>query len=111
VKEKLGGQLKRRGYSSSAPADVLRIEADGIISIVDQLDDNFIQAVQNCWLECRGKVVVTGMGKSGLTAAKLPQPWLAPVRHLFFFTLATACTAISALVMKGRCDPGGLQQR
>jgi arabinose-5-phosphate isomerase len=51
-------------------ADVLRIEADGILSMIDRLDENFVRAVQ-VLRECRGKVVVTGLGKSGLICRKI----------------------------------------
>ncbi len=49
---------------------VLEVEADAIRGLVDRLDARFERAVQ--LLEaCRGRVVVTGMGKSGLVAKKL----------------------------------------
>ena len=51
-------------------ADVLRAESDGILSIIDRLDDNFVRAVQ-LMKECAGKVVVTGLGKSGLICRKI----------------------------------------
>ena len=46
-------------------ADVLRIEANGIASIIERLDANFVRAVE-VLANCSGKVVVTSMGKSGL---------------------------------------------
>ena len=51
-------------------ADVLRIESDGILSIIDRLDDSFVRAVE-LMRACRGKVVVTGLGKSGLICQKI----------------------------------------
>lgn len=51
-------------------ADVLRIESDGILSIIDHLDDSFVRAVE-LMRTCRGKVVVTGLGKSGLICQKI----------------------------------------
>jgi arabinose-5-phosphate isomerase len=51
-------------------ADVLRIESDGILSIIDRLDDSFVRAVE-LMRTCRGKVVVTGLGKSGLICQKI----------------------------------------
>src|SRR5205823_14947204 len=51
-------------------ADVLRIESNGILSLIDQLDENFVHAVE-LLNGCRGKVVVTGMGKSGLICRKI----------------------------------------
>jgi len=51
-------------------ADVLRIESNGILSIIDRLDDNFVRAV-GLMRACGGKVVVTGLGKSGLVCQKI----------------------------------------
>jgi arabinose-5-phosphate isomerase len=49
---------------------VLRIEADAIAALIDRIDERFEQAVQMI-LECDGRVVVTGMGKSGLIGKKI----------------------------------------
>jgi arabinose-5-phosphate isomerase len=49
---------------------VLTIESDAIRSLVDRLDDGFVAAV-DLVLGCRGRVVVTGMGKSGIVGQKL----------------------------------------
>jgi arabinose-5-phosphate isomerase len=49
---------------------VLRIEADAIGEIAPRIDGAFTRACQLV-LECRGRVVVTGMGKSGHIAGKI----------------------------------------
>jgi arabinose-5-phosphate isomerase len=49
---------------------VLQTEAAAILGLVDRLDERFDQAVR-LLLECRGKVVVTGMGKSGIICRKI----------------------------------------
>jgi arabinose-5-phosphate isomerase len=49
---------------------VLQTEAAAILALVDRLDDRFEQAVR-LLLDCRGRVVVTGMGKSGLICRKI----------------------------------------
>ena len=48
----------------------LSIEKAAIQNIADNLDDSFTQACNLC-LDCKGKVVVTGMGKSGHIANKI----------------------------------------
>lgn len=48
----------------------LAIEKAAIQNVADNLDDAFVQACQLC-LDCKGKVVVTGMGKSGHIANKV----------------------------------------
>jgi len=50
--------------------DVIRNEAEAIAAIADRLDDNFNKAVEAI-LNCRGRVIVAGMGKSGLIGKKI----------------------------------------
>src|SRR6478672_3276515 len=49
---------------------VLRTEAAAILSLVDRVNADFERAVQLLF-ECRGRVIVTGMGKSGLICRKI----------------------------------------
>ncbi|MGF6600504.1 arabinose-5-phosphate isomerase [Paraburkholderia sp. GAS448] len=50
--------------------DVLDIEADAVRALRNQLDDGFVEAIDFI-LSCRGRVVVSGIGKSGHIARKL----------------------------------------
>jgi arabinose-5-phosphate isomerase len=49
---------------------VLEIEAKAILALVDRLDQRFERAV-GLMDQCRGRVVVTGMGKSGIIGRKI----------------------------------------
>jgi arabinose-5-phosphate isomerase len=49
---------------------VLRIEADAISGLIDRLDEGFEKAVELAYA-CTGRVVVTGLGKSGLIGRKI----------------------------------------
>jgi len=49
---------------------VLEIEAEAIRDLVGRLDENFLKAVEII-LHCEGKVVVTGVGKSGIIGKKI----------------------------------------
>ena len=49
---------------------VLDIEADALRALSSRIDANFTQAV-NLMLACKGRVVVTGMGKSGHVGGKI----------------------------------------
>jgi arabinose-5-phosphate isomerase len=49
---------------------VLKIEAAAILGLIDRLDGAFERAVQLLF-ECRGRVIVTGMGKSGIISRKI----------------------------------------
>src|ERR1700686_1821186 len=48
---------------------VLRIEADSIAGLIARLDERFEKAVELLYA-CKGRVVVTGLGKSGLIGRK-----------------------------------------
>jgi arabinose-5-phosphate isomerase len=49
---------------------VLRTEAAAILGLVERIDGQFERAVQLLF-ECRGRVIVTGMGKSGIICRKI----------------------------------------
>lgn len=49
---------------------VLRIEAEAILALIPKLDERFDRAVE-ILRDCRGRVVLTGMGKSGSVAQKI----------------------------------------
>lgn len=53
-----------------AAREVLRIESEAIATLTERLDENFAHAV-HLLLECKGRVVVTGVGKSGAIGRKL----------------------------------------
>ena len=49
---------------------VLDIEAKALAELPQRLDQRFVQAVEIIF-GCKGRVVVTGMGKSGLIGQKI----------------------------------------
>lgn len=51
-------------------ASVLRKEADGIENVIYTLDEKYERLIRIC-MECTGKVILTGMGKSGHVAKKI----------------------------------------
>lgn len=50
--------------------EVIRIEAAAVAGLESSIDDEFVKAVETIY-QCRGRVVLTGMGKSGLIARKI----------------------------------------
>jgi len=50
--------------------DVLKIEADGIINLIDKIDHNFIEMVDLIY-HSRGRVIISGIGKSGIIGRKI----------------------------------------
>lgn len=67
--------------------DVLQIEASGIQELIDRIDESFEKAVELLY-QCKGRVVVTGIGKPGIIGRKIsatfastgtPSLWMHPV--------------------------------
>ncbi len=68
---------------------VLQTEAAAILALVDRLDDRFERAV-HLLLECRGRVIVTGMGKSGIICRKIAATFSSTGTPAFFLHPAEA---------------------
>lgn len=69
--------------------EVLQIEAGAILGLLDQIDDNFVRAVR-LMLQCRGRVVVSGIGKSGHIARKIAATMASTGTPAFFVHPAEA---------------------
>ncbi len=80
--------------------DVLDIEAKGIISLRDRLDESFLRAVE-LLSSCRGKVVVTGIGKSGLICRKIAATLASTGTPSFFLHAGDGVHGDLGMVMKG----------
>ncbi|MPY89857.1 MAG: KpsF/GutQ family sugar-phosphate isomerase, partial [Luteitalea sp.] len=68
---------------------VLRIEGNAILRLVDRLNSQFERAVQLI-LDCRGRIIVTGMGKSGIIARKIAATLASTGTPAFFLHAAEA---------------------
>ena len=80
--------------------EVLNIEAAGIVSLIDRLDDHFIQAIELLY-NCRGKVVVTGLGKSGLVCRKIAATFSSMGTPSFFLHAGDANHGDMGMIMEG----------
>ncbi len=49
---------------------VIKVEMQSVSALIDRIDEQFVQACE-LMLHCKGRVVVTGMGKSGHIAGKI----------------------------------------
>ena len=80
---------------TKAPTDrslarkVLQTEAAAILALVDRLDDSFDRAVRMLH-ECQGRVIVTGMGKSGIISRKIAATLASTGTSAFFLHPAEA---------------------
>lgn len=68
---------------------VLETEAAAILALVERLDDRFDSAVQ-LLRQCKGRVIVTGMGKSGLICRKIAATLTSTGTAAFFLHPAEA---------------------
>jgi len=68
---------------------VLEIESRAVRDLIDRLDERFDHAVEML-AECRGRVVVTGMGKSGLIGQKIAATFSSTGRPAHFMHPAEA---------------------
>jgi arabinose-5-phosphate isomerase len=68
---------------------VLTIEAAAVLGLVDRVDDRFSQAVTLLY-QCQGRVIVTGMGKSGIIARKMAATFTSTGTPAFFLHPAEA---------------------
>ena len=68
---------------------VLRIEAAAILGLVDRLNGDFERAL-GLLFECRGRVIVTGMGKSGIVSRKIAATFSSTGTSAFFLHPAEA---------------------
>ena len=62
--------MNNRQLILDVATDALQTEADALLRIKRDLGEEFVRAVELI-LECNGKVIMTGMGKSGLIAKKI----------------------------------------
>lgn len=68
---------------------VLRIEAESIAGMIERLDERFEKAVELLY-QCKGRVVVTGLGKSGLIGRKTAATFASTGTPSFFLHAAEA---------------------
>jgi len=68
---------------------VLETEAAAILALVARLDDRFARAV-DLLRQCRGRVIVTGMGKSGIICRKIAATFSSTGTPAFFLHPAEA---------------------
>lgn len=62
---------------------VLRVEAHSILDLVERIDESFSRAVELLY-QCKGRVVLMGMGKSGLVGRKIASTFASTGTPAFF---------------------------
>jgi arabinose-5-phosphate isomerase len=91
----------------------LRNEAKAILDLIPQMDDEFVKAVEMMY-HCNGKIIVTGVGKSGNVGAKIAATLASTGTPAFFINpldvyhgdlgVMTADDVVLALSNSGQTD-------
>jgi arabinose-5-phosphate isomerase len=79
---------------------VIRIEAEALLALADAINGEFEKAVKLI-LASRGRVVVTGMGKSGLIGQKIASTMASTGTPAFFLHPAEGIHGDLGMIMKG----------
>jgi len=79
---------------------VLQTEAAAILALVDRVDARFARAVE-VLRDCRGRVIVTGMGKSGIIARKIAATLSSTGTPAFFLHPAEAIHGDLGVIQAG----------
>jgi arabinose-5-phosphate isomerase len=78
----------------------LQTEADALAALVPRLDVSFVRACHVC-LACQGRIVVTGMGKSGHIGSKIAATLASTGTPAFFLHPAEASHGDIGMIMRG----------
>jgi len=68
--KKAGNQENEPDAIIKKAIEVLRIEADGIINLIDRIDDNFSEMIEQV-CNSSGRLIISGIGKSGIVGRKI----------------------------------------
>jgi arabinose-5-phosphate isomerase len=79
---------------------VIRIEAEALLALADSIDGEFEQVVELI-LAAKGRVVVTGMGKSGLIGQKIASTMASTGTPALFLHPAEGVHGDLGMIMKG----------
>jgi arabinose-5-phosphate isomerase len=80
--------------------EVLQSEANAILGLIDRIDENFEKAVE-LLAACKGRVVLTGMGKSGIICRKIAATFSSTGQPALFLHPAEAIHGDLGMVVPG----------
>jgi arabinose-5-phosphate isomerase len=83
------GRAPKQDETLALAREVLEIEAKAVADLIDRLDQSFTRAVEII-MACRGRVVVSGIGKSGHVARKIASTLASTGTPAFFVHPAEA---------------------
>ncbi len=91
---------KRDSQARETARRVLQVESSAVASLADRLDESFDRAVELI-VACRGRVVVSGMGKSGIICQKLSATFSSTGTPALFMHPAEALHGDLGMIVEG----------
>ncbi len=91
---------KGRSQARETARRVLQVESSAVARLADRLDQSFDRAVELI-LACKGRVVVTGMGKSGIICQKLSATFSSTGTPSLFMHPAEALHGDLGMIVEG----------
>ncbi len=91
-------QEKKQNYINSA-INTINYEIEGLKSILEVLDENYVKAIEII-LACKGRVILSGMGKSGHIANKIAATMASTGTPAFFIHPAEASHGDLGMITK-----------
>jgi arabinose-5-phosphate isomerase len=99
----MGDRLQRkevRPVSREIARRVIEIESQALADLAGRLDESFDRALQ-LLVRCEGRVVVTGMGKSGIVSQKIAATMSSTGRPAYFMHPAEALHGDLGMIVSG----------
>lgn len=82
--------------------EVLRKEAEAILKVMNELDESFLRAVEIIE-SCKGRIILTGMGKSGIICKKIAATLTSIGSPAIFLHPADSMHGDLGMLKKGDC--------
>ncbi|MDR1276187.1 MAG: KpsF/GutQ family sugar-phosphate isomerase [Candidatus Accumulibacter sp.] len=80
--------------------EVLRVESEAVLALVEHIDDTFLKALTSI-LNCKGRVIVCGIGKSGHVGSKIASTLASTGTPAFFVHPAEASHGDLGMIQSG----------
>lgn len=81
-------------YLITSVRQTLEEQGAALQNLSKQLDSGQYQCVLNLIMNCKGHVILSGMGKSGMSVVKCQRRWPLPVSRVSLFILQKRSMAI-----------------
>lgn len=101
VREPRDDDAERRCASLRVAREVLRIEADALDKLAREIDEEAVGQALDLLMGCAGRIVCTGMGKSGIIAKKIAGTLASTGSPAFFLHPAEAGHGDLGMIVDG----------